>query len=59
MLYLGRRLGRIKLRELGAAAGGLDYAAVSIAVKRFERRVKNEKKLAQLVKQATAKLCKC
>ena len=54
VFYLTRRLGSVKLKELGAAAGGLDYAAVSIAVKRFERRLKAEKPLAQLVKRATA-----
>ena len=55
-LYLGRRISGLKLRELGAAIGGADYAIVSIAVKRFERRVGIEKQMAQLVKKATTKL---
>jgi REP element-mobilizing transposase RayT len=59
VFYLARRLGSVKLKELGAAAGGLDYAAVSIAVKRFERGLKAEKPLAQLLKRATGRLAKC
>jgi len=58
-LYLGRRLGGMKLKELGREVGGADYAAVSMAVKRFERRVGAEKKLAQLVKKASEQLLKC
>jgi hypothetical protein len=41
----------MRLNELGAAVGGVDYAAVSAAVKRFERRTEREKKLARLVKR--------
>ena len=59
VFYLARRLGSVKLKELGTAAGGLDYAAVSIAVKRFERRLKAEKPLAQLLKRATRSLAEC
>jgi hypothetical protein len=58
VFYLGRRLGSLKLKELGIAAGGSDYAAVSVAVKRFEGRLKKEKPLAQLVKKASAQLLK-
>jgi len=54
VFYLGRRLSSVKLKDLGRAAGGLDYAAVRIAVKRFERRLKAEKPLAQLLKRTTA-----
>src|SRR5205814_8056167 len=45
-------------RSSDLAAGGLDYAAVSAAVKRFERRFKKEKAIGQLVKQASAKRSK-
>jgi len=34
---LGRQLCGLSLRELGERAGGVDYAAVSVALKRFER----------------------
>jgi hypothetical protein len=34
-LWLGRRHGRLKLAELGRLAGGMDYGAVSVALRRF------------------------
>jgi putative transposase len=40
VLYLGRRACGFKLRELAAAAGMTDYSAVSIAIQRYERRLK-------------------
>jgi hypothetical protein len=42
VLYLGRKVCELKLKELGEAAGGIDYVSVSAAVKRFERRAANE-----------------
>lgn len=50
-LYLGRKSACVPLAELGRAAGALDYAAVSVAVKRFERRLIRDKKLRQTVEQ--------
>lgn len=38
-LWLGRRVGRLGLTELGQLAGGLDYAVVSKALARFGRRL--------------------
>ena len=38
-LWLGRRMGRLSLAELGRLAGGLDYAVVSKAIARFSRRL--------------------
>ena len=38
-LWLGRRVGRLRLLELGKLAGGLDYAVVSKAITRFSRRL--------------------
>ena len=35
------------LREIGAALGGTDYAAVSIALKRFEAKAKHDRQLRQ------------
>lgn len=40
--WLGRRLCGLSLRELGARAGGVDYAAVSVALKRFEHRMSED-----------------
>ncbi|MBN2506919.1 MAG: transposase [Verrucomicrobia bacterium] len=51
-LYLGRRHCGLPLRELGVAVGGLDYAAVSVAVKRYERRLAREKPLRNAVESA-------
>ena len=48
-LYLGRREFGLSLRELGKAAGGVDYAAVSAAIKRFERRLAREHSLGKIV----------
>ena len=45
-----------KLRDLGTAAGGLDYAGVSAAAKRFERRRSKGGKLSVLLSQAKAEL---
>jgi hypothetical protein len=36
-LYLGRKQGGLKLKELGAEVG-IDYASVGMAIKRFEQR---------------------
>jgi REP element-mobilizing transposase RayT len=55
-LYLGRRLSVMKLTELGCAIGGSDYAAVSVAIKRFQGRLNTDKKLAQIVKRAHTRL---
>jgi REP element-mobilizing transposase RayT len=38
-LYLGKKGFGIKLKELGEAAGGMDYMSVSAAVKRLEQRI--------------------
>lgn len=43
--WLGRRLCGLSLRELGDRAGGVDYSAVSVAVKRFGRRMVEDKGL--------------
>ena len=44
-LYLGRTRSGLRLRELGVAVGGADYAAVSAAIKRFELRLKRDRSL--------------
>jgi REP element-mobilizing transposase RayT len=45
-LYLGKEGFGLKLRELGAAAGGMDYMSVSVAVKRLERRAEKDAALS-------------
>jgi hypothetical protein len=39
------------LREIGAAAGGMDYTGVAMAVKRFERKADSDRALKKLMKQ--------
>ncbi len=48
-LYLARKRGGMKLKELGEAVGGMDYASVSATVKRFERRAQRERSVAKAV----------
>lgn len=49
-LWLGRRAGRLSLRELGERAQGLDYAAVAVAVRRFPGRLAHDAALAKIVR---------
>ena len=51
-LYLARKRGGMKLKELGEAVGGMDYASVSATVKRFERRAQREPSVAKAIAQA-------
>jgi len=44
-LWFGRRQGRLPLGRLGELAGGMDYAAVSVAVRRFGQRIASDGKL--------------
>jgi len=55
-LWIGRRIGRLKLRELGELAGGMDYAAVAQAVARFGRRVGADARLRQQVNRIESQL---
>jgi hypothetical protein len=43
VLYLGRRRCGLKLQELAGAAGMTDYRTVSIAIRRFEKRLRRSK----------------
>jgi putative transposase len=45
-LYLGKKDFGIKLRELGEAAGGMDYMSVSAAVQRLARRAEKDSALS-------------
>jgi putative transposase len=47
-LYVARRCTGLSLRELGQEAGGMDYTAVSMAIKRFEQRLGRDRSLRQL-----------
>ena len=51
-MWFGRKRCGLKLSSLAQKAGGLDYTAVSLAVKRFENRRLREKSVNRLVEQA-------
>jgi chromosomal replication initiation ATPase DnaA len=55
-LYLGKRAYGIKLKELGAAAGGMDYMSVSAAVKRLEQRAGKDAALAAALQRCRKEL---
>lgn len=48
-LWFGRRQGRLPLATLGELAGGLDYATVSVALRRFAQRITQNDALRQTV----------
>jgi hypothetical protein len=50
-LWLGRKHGRYKLRELGELAGAMDYAAVGQAVSRFTKRLQARRELRRQVRK--------
>ena len=54
-LYLGQRRCGMKLKELGEQAGGMDYGTVSISIRRLEKRLALDRKLAQ-AKQAAEQM---
>ncbi len=56
VLWLARRFCGLTLRELGERVGGMDYAAVSVTLKRFEVRVQRNRNLRAMLGQARAML---
>jgi chromosomal replication initiation ATPase DnaA len=55
-LWLGRRHCGLTLRELGAAAGGITYPAVSRAVRAIEQRRKKDAGLCRLTDRLETQL---
>jgi hypothetical protein len=51
VLYVGRRACGLKLGELAAAVGMTDYSAVSIAIRRYERRLRRSKSGREQLRQ--------
>jgi len=47
VMWVARRCTGLTLREIGEAAGGKDYAAVGMAIRRLERRFPEDKPLRQ------------
>jgi hypothetical protein len=57
-LWLGRSAGRLRLAELGRMVGNLDYAVVSKAITRFQRRMQTDPKLREHLATIQAQLPK-
>jgi REP element-mobilizing transposase RayT len=51
VFYLARKYAGMTLREIGEAAGGINYPAVSQLVKRFERRLHTDRPLSDEIGQ--------
>jgi putative transposase len=51
-MYLGQRRCGLKLKELGALTGGIDYGSVSGAIRRLEKRAQQEKTVRKLLQEA-------
>jgi putative transposase len=50
-LYLGRSYSDKTLRELGELAGGMQYPAVTMAIRRFANRLETDRALAKKIKR--------
>jgi chromosomal replication initiation ATPase DnaA len=50
-LYLGRNYSDKTLRELGDLAGGMQSPAVTMAIRRFAKRLERDKTLAKKIKR--------
>jgi hypothetical protein len=55
-LWLGRRPGRLTLKELAERMGGLDYTAAGATISRFTRRLAQDKKLARAISRMERQL---
>ena len=55
-LWLGRRRGRLTLRELAQRAGGLDYSTAGAAVSRTARRLGRDSRLRREVERIERQL---
>ncbi len=51
VLYLARKRSGCTLAELGVRVGDMKYKAVSIAIKRFSKKLETDKQLARVVRR--------
>ena len=58
LLWTLRRYGGMTLKEAGERAGGMDYTAVAMAVKRFEQKAECDRHLHCLMQKVKAKCAK-
>ena len=56
VLYLARERSGLTLRELGAAAGGMNYKTVAKCVERFANRIQDDRQLARIVARSLKQL---
>ena len=56
LLWAARQHTGLTLREIGEAAGGMDYTAVAMAVKRFEQKATRDPNLRRRMKQIATKV---
>lgn len=56
VLTLAFRYGGLKLKQLAALAGGLDYVTVSGAIRRFENKMEKDQHLANIFQNATSQM---
>ena len=52
LLYPVNKCGRLKLKELGEEAGGIDYRSAGAMIQRFEQRSQSDSRLAPLLRRA-------
>ncbi len=50
LLWALRRYSGMTLREIGEAVGGMDYTAVAMAVKRFEKKAEKQEDLREWIR---------
>ncbi len=55
LLWALRRYSGMTLKEIGEAVGGMDYTAVAMAVKRFEKKAESEQSLSRLIQKVKVK----
>lgn len=56
VVYLARRQGGLRLRDLAEAIGGLDYGSVAMITKRFGKRLEKDRSLRRHYEEVTTQL---
>lgn len=56
LLWTARRFGGLTLKEVGSHAGGMDYTAVAMAIKRFEARAQRDRRLGQAMQRIESEM---
>ena len=57
LLWAARHYTGMTLQEIGMVAGGMDYTAVAMAIKRFEQKATKDAGLKKKMKQITKRMC--